>query len=750
MSILRTKFFVFCALLWAFSNSTFASSFAPSSAPYNIPTSSLSANIDGSLDDEIWKNALTISLDLVNSPWDNQPAPVKTTAKIIENSQFLYIAFIAKDPQPEKIIAALADRDSRWGDDLVGIKLDTANNRRLNYSFLVNPFGVQHDQIYNEMTGNSNDAWDGIWQSYGKLTADGYQVELAIPFHILNFEPSNENKTWAFELIRLYPRDTNLRISHVPLDRDNACWLCQYPEISGFENAQAGKNITLTPTVVAAKNQTRDVYASDDDWHDNDDIEAGLDLRWGISSDTLLNLTLNPDFSTVESDAGQLSVNKTFSLFYDEKRSFFLENSDYFTSNFDLVYTRNIADPDYGVKLTGTKNQHTYGFFVTNDTETNFILPGNTASRLISLDEESHSSAFKYRYDFTDDFSVGVINTIRASENYHNIVTGLDTKYRFDQSNSILAQVVSANTEMPEGYQNNNNESFTDSAIKLDLVHQSEYWDISAHHQQIGKNFRADLGFMPKANYRQDKLKARRTFYGDVDSWWSDANIQAQAYIEHDEDGKLLEKTQIVSTGIHGPMLSYAELKWTHADKLGLEQDYFSENEVEMYFFIQPVNNFYNETSIITGKRIDYINNRLGDFNEIWNHVLVNLTDHLELDISYTYSELDNQGENIYQEQIADVRLSYQFDVRSYIKLNMVYTDIEFNPLQNQRLFSLSDSSEHNKALSTQLIYAYKLNPQTLFFLGYSDNSLQDNQLKTLTQQERTFFTKVSYAWMPN
>ncbi len=737
-------------LAYVFSSFSFAVNIDVSTSQYNIPSSKLSANIDGELNDTIWQNALTISLDLVNSPWNNQASPVKTQAKMVENGHYLYISFIADDPNPENIIAALADRDSRWGDDLVGIKLDTANNRRLNYSFLVNPFGVQHDQIYNEMTGSSNDAWDGIWQSYGKLTATGYQVEMAIPFHILNFKPSTTEKTWAFELIRLYPRDANLRISHVPLDRNNACWLCQYPEIIGFDDAKTGKNITVTPAIVAIKNQNRDVY-NNGDWQDDNNVAAGVDIRWGISSDTLVNLTVNPDFSTIESDAAQLSVNKNFSLFYDEKRDFFLENSDYFTSNFDLVYTRNIADPDYGAKITGSKNSHTYGYFITNDTQTNFILPGNISSGIHSIDEESHSSALKYRYDFTDDFSVGFINTARVSDSYHNIVTGIDSKFRFDDSNSVLAQVVHANTQMPST-STTDDSAVNDSAVKVELLHQSELWKLSAKHQQIGKNFRADLGFMPKADYQQESILIKRTFYADDDtSWWSDANICLNGNIDHDEAGNLLEKKLLSSAGIHGPMLSYVEFKVSQADKKGLQDDYFTEKQAEVYVFAQPFTNLYGEGSYTQGDKVDYINNRLGDFQEIWGHILVNLTTHLEVDLEYTYSELDVANNNVYQEQVANMRVSYQFDVRSYLKLNLSYVDIDLSEsLNSNLLFSENSYSAKNKYLSSQLIYSYKINPQTLFFLGYSDSRLQDDYLKTFKQEERSFFTKISYAWMPN
>jgi hypothetical protein len=729
----------------------------------SIPYSDKKITIDGNITDEEWSQALSIELNIVNSPWNNKPSPVKTTAKIFENGDTIYISFIAQDPNPEEIIAYLGDRDTRLKDDVVGIKLDTYNNRRLSYELFVNPYGAQIDRIKNELTGDVNSAWDGMWQSFGKITPTGYQVEMAVPYHTLNFADTDEEKTWALELIRLYPRDSRLRISHIPLDRNNDCWLCQIPEAKGFKQAKTGNNVMITPAVVASKNDTRDIYAPKDDWHNDNETEAGVDLRWGINANTLLNVTVNPDFSTVESDAGQLSVNKTYSLFYQEARPFFVENSDYFTSNFNLVYTRNIADPDYGAKLTGTNNSHTYGAFISHDTETNFIVPGNTGSSLKSLEEESHSGAFKYRYDFSENFSLGAISTLRKSDNYENTVAGLNTKYRMNDSNAILAQVVHSNSD----YSIKQTDDLSDQAVKLSYEHDSEYWSVNAEHQRIGKDFRADLGFMPKADYQDERILVDRFFYSEGDSFWEEAKLSGQWQIKHNENGELLEKSLASSFTIDGPKLSTFDIMFTYADKIGLRHnelndliygstddvfddsidgntDRFTEKLVTIFTNIKPTKYLYGELYFSFGKKIDYQNNRIADYQEFYTNARLNPTSHLEIDFSYTYETLDSKSANVYDANLVELRVSYQFDVNSYLKLNVVYSDVDKN-LDN----NVSAYSETNSDLSTQLIYSYKLNPQTVFFLGYSDISYRDDNLKELRREERTLFTKVSYAWMP-
>lgn len=723
--------------------------------------------IDGELNDPLWSNAISIELDLVNSPWNNLPSPVKTTAKLIENGKFLYVSFIAYDPEPEKIQGFLTDRDKTWSQDTVGIKLDTHNNRRLNYSFFVNPYGVQNDATYNEITEQNNTSWDGLWYAFGKITKQGYQVEMAIPYNILNFKADGKAKEWAIELVRIYPRDTSLRISHVPLERDNPCWLCQYPEATGFESAEIGQNLRLTPSLTASKNETRNIYASNNDptsdWNAESDIEAGLDFRWGINANNLLNATLNPDFSTVESDSGQLSVNTNFSLFYEEKRAFFLDNSDYFSSDFDLVYTRNIADPDHGAKLTGRIDKHSYGAFLTNDTETNILLPGNLSSSLITLEAESHAGALRYRYDYNNDLTIGSIATLRSSDDYHNYVVGLDARYRLSESSAIKAQLLSSDTQYPDMIENNyslSNDSFNDRAFKLNYNHNSEYWLIDLDHQNIGANFRADLGFMPKADFKEDTVFIKRAFYSEQGSQWQEAGVSGKWQITHNINNELIERVLTASFNIDGPMQSYYEISAVHGEKVGIRYDEtitdidgntssFNEEQVELYTSIKPNTRTNLSLELTVGDKIDYANDRLGDLIQLEGNITIFVTDHLEFDFYQTYSKLDAKNDignnsNVYIANISELRLSYQFDVQSYLKLSLVYNDIDSNPENNDFIIS-----SQIKDLSSQLIYAYKLNPQTVFFLGYSDVSFQDDDLTKLTRAERTFFTKISYAWSP-
>lgn len=755
----------------------------------NIPKTNQAIIIDGVLDDLVWKNALNISLDIVNSPWDNLASPVKTEAKIIEDGKFIYISFIASDPDPDKIHGFLGDRDSRWDDDLVGIKLDTFNSKQLNYNFFVNPFGVQNDSISNEVNGDENRLWDGNWQSFGKKTSTGYQVEIAIPYNILNFDAKSSEKTWGIEFVRFYPRDERLRISHIPLDKDNDCWLCQVAEITGFENLSESKNLTIIPSMVASNNQQRDPYDSNSDWTKNNDLDAGIDIRWGVTANTLLNATINPDFSTVESDSGQLNVNNVNSLFFDEKRSFFLENSDYFSSNYELVYTRNIADPDYGAKLTSRTDKYSYGIFVTNDQQTNFIVPGNVSDDIATLNTESHSAAFNYRYNFNEQLTLGLISTLRSADDYHNAVAGIDAKYKFNDSHTVNAQYLYSDTEYPEDLfesfclgdscatpsnqclfgncefteqvnRTNIADNFSDNAYVIDYQFKTELWDFKASHEKISNLFRADLGFMTKVDYQKNELGFSRLFYGDNDDFWSETLYFATWYNTKNDEGDFLERSFDGGIELFGPKLSLLSLNIVQATKTGLRHDdsvltlannttLFDEQQVKLYAEFKPFNRLFTGIGYDFGDKIDYNNNRLGSFNEVYIEITSNITDHLSIEFDHTYSKLEADhittmsNDDVFVANLSNLRISYQFDVESFLKLSLAYIDVEYNPDNNP----LIDTGDIYKDLSTQLIYSYKLNPQTVFFLGYSDNSFQDDYLRKLTRTEKTFFTKISYAW---
>ena len=186
----------------------------------DLPRINAAVNIDGNLDDEAWLHALQVDISYETNPGENTPAKVKTVAYLMEDGTNLYIAFDARDPDPEAIRAFLRDRDSAYNDDFVGVVIDSYNDERRAFEFFSNPLGAQMDLTNDDVNQREDDSWNAIWDSAGRITDAGYIVEMEIPLNQLRFEKLDGKQTWGIDVMRVYPRDSRTRIGSNPLDRD--------------------------------------------------------------------------------------------------------------------------------------------------------------------------------------------------------------------------------------------------------------------------------------------------------------------------------------------------------------------------------------------------------------------------------------------------------------------------------------------------------------------------------------------------
>lgn len=733
------------------------------SADIQIPRTTQAIEIDGDLSEPAWAQATRVQITINSWPAENTPAPVATEALLIENGEFFYLAFKAKDPNPSQIRAFLKDRDDVWEDDLVGIKIDSYNDQKLAYQFFSNPLGVQADAIENEVTGNESDAWDGIWQSVGQLTADGYQVEMAIPLRILNFNDKLAEQQWRIELVRFYPRDLKHRLSSNKIERSNPCWICQMRVAKGFSGVKQGNHFSVVPSLVTGASQQREVSPeATGDWQTEPNTEVSLDLKWGITPDINLNATLNPDFSQVEADVAQVSMNDTFSLFFDEKRAFFLDNQDYFSSPLDLVYTRNIGAPDLGAKLTGKQQQHSFAFFAANDEKTTFIVPGNLGSDVAVLDETSQNAVLRYRYDLSSDLSLGWLSSVRQSDSYHNNLSGVDLKYQFTDQDQLVLQYLYADSSYTEPLR----QRFAGSEAALRLAdelsdpayfvmyeHDDGAWLWNTEYLALEKQFRADMGYMPQTDFHKFVQGLGYQWFSDS-NWWNRAILSGDWDISHNADNELLEKEAELFLELWGPQQSFFFVSLTDRDKAGPRLNnnslaidgntlMFNEQRWTAFAEFRPLSALYAKAEIELGDAIDYRNNRLGDVLQLSPELSWNASTHLQIEARHTYRYLEADGAEVFTANLTDLRFSYQFSVRSLLRLTLIYNDIQQNPLNNPGL-----EQQLERSLGSQLLYSYKLNPQTLFFAGYSDNAYQDDELTSLERDQRAVFMKFSYAWL--
>lgn len=755
----------------AFVCNTFAQERTDSTS-IDVPFVDASPIIDGNLSDEVWLSAQSFPLAYTTRPLQNDRPPVETSVAYFENGTTFFIAFKAKDPQPENIRSFYRDRDNVWGQDLVGVKLDTYGDGRLAYQFFVNPFGTQIDSIENEMTGQESMSWNGIWESAGKITEDGYQVEIAIPLRLMNFQEKEAIKRWGIEFVRFYPRKIEYRLSHVPFDRNNSCNLCQMGYADGFEKAKQGQNLAIVPTAVIGRAQTREPESSLQ-WEDSNNQEFGLDVKWAMTPEITLLGTLNPDFSQVEADVAQLTVNNTFALFFEERRPFFVENADYFSSDQNLIYTRNINAPDYGAKITGRSAQHSLGLFVANDETTSFIVPGNLGSSIASLDDESTNMGLRYRYDYSDDLSIGTVVTIRDSQAYHNYVSGIDAKYRLSETDTIRVQAVMSETEYPQDlFQEfcedacQSSDELSESALRTQsqdgyqgLSYRFNYrrntndYNLRFGHFFTDNEFRADLGFQSRVDRVTTVIGGGYNWWNE-NSWWNRIRVNGDWDISHNTDGELVEKESEIYASIRGNYQTFVELGLMERTRVGLRDDntnlridnnatQFSENRISMFFVTSPNQYFTFDTWTSKGDAIDFANNRLGEQFVFEPQVALNIGKHMRLNFEHSYVDFDAQGQDLFTANLSDLRMTYQFDQRQLLRFTLAYTDIERNTTNY-----VDAVDAHYADYGFQLLYSYKLNPLTKFFVGYSQSAFETDDLNKLTVNGRSIFMKLSYAWL--
>jgi hypothetical protein len=712
------------------------------------PRTSGEITVDGVMDEPAWKDAVVVAIDTETRPGENTPAPVRTAAYLIEDGENLYVGFEAEDPDPAGIRAYLRDRDSAYDDDWVGVILDTYGDERRAFEFLANALGVQMDLTNDDVNQNEDDAWDAIWDSAGEIHEGGYTVEMRIPLSQLRFPDADGKQSWGIDLVRSYPREHRYRFANNPSDRNLNCYLCQLSRIDGLEDARPARDLEIVPTLTASQVETTDEPGPQPLDAADRDVEAGVSARWGISPDLTLNLTINPDFSQVEADAAQLEVNNQFALFFPEKRPFFLEGADYFQTPIErAVFTRSVADPIAGAKLTGKKGNNTFGVFAAQDEVTNLIFPGAFGSDSTSLELENTALVGRYSRSMGEGLSLGGLITARSGEGYHNFVGGVDANWKLRDNHRIQAQYLRSDTDYPDDVSIEFEQppgAFTGEAAFLGYDYDSRNWFAYARHQHRTRGFRADSGFIPQVDINQQVVGLGRIWHGDADNWYSQLKLKGDWDINHDDDGQLLEREVEAYFSFQGPMQSFVEVGGLTRDRL-FDGIMFKEERISAFGEFQPRGGLEIGVWTSVGTQVDFANSRLGDQVQLEPFVEWNVTRHLLLDYEGSFVTLDTQqGDNIFDARVHDLRATWQFSLRSFVRITAQFFDVKRNPD-----VYVDPVDSRTKDVGRQLLYSYKVNPQTVFFLGYSDQLLENDDLSQLTTTDRTWFMKIGYAWTP-
>jgi hypothetical protein len=680
-------------------------------------------------------------------PADGVPASKPTTAYLSYDAKNFYVVFVCED-EPEKIRARMSKRDDIGDDDQVRIYLDTFLDHQHAYIFGANPLGVQLDGTVIE--GHDADfKFDTLWYSRGRLTGNGYIVWLAIPFNSLRFKNASP-QTWGIALSRLVNRkDETAYWPYVSRQTDGL--LQQMGTVNGMEQVATGRNIQIIP--YATLTQTTLPNASYTDYQPHAQGRAGFDTKLVLHHALTLDATVNPDFSQVESDDPQVTINQRYEVYFPEKRAFFNENANYFQTPIDLFFSRRIQDPEFGARLTGQVGPWTLGALASDDRAPGELL--QPADR--SYGSRAMIGVFRLQRKIGDRLWFGGLVTSDSFGSTSNRVFAFDTFARLNPNWSFSAQVARSFSHDPT------DRSLEGGAYFAEVTNNGEHFSYLSKFSQLGADFRTAVGFVPRLDVRSMEHYA--------------------AYYWRPENRKILSFGPSFSTTVDWDTKNqlqdwstYADFKIDFARSTGVTVSRFDSKELfEGLWFLHGTTGIavysdwlrwlstyasYNQGSSINYSPADGLPPFLGNSSEAEFGFTLHPKPRLTVGESYyfvnlrtrTGSELAAQlspGEHtVYDNHLMRTKVNYQFSRALSVRAIVDYDALLAN--------SVLLSDEPYKKLTGDLLVTYQLNPGTALFCGYTSNYENINREPfapysfgrfgppgTLTG--RQFFVKISY-----
>jgi Domain of unknown function (DUF5916) len=438
---------------------------------------------------------LHLSGFIQQQPTDGAPGSQKTEVYLAFDNSRLYLVWMCFDSAPQRIRAHMSRREAIDTDDYVELLLDTFRDRRHGLKFIANPLGVQADLLYTEDGAIDDPSWDTVWDSEGRVTPNGYVVLMAIPFRSLRF-PRGDEHTWGIALERYVAREDEKdfwpRISSRVAGR-----LSQEGTITIQEAISSGHNLEFNPYFSARSFRTVD---------DRDPLQPrftgktfepreGLDSKFVLKGSLVLDATVNPDFSQIESDEPQNTVNQRFEVQFPEKRPFFLENSNFFDSEAtawgltQLIFTRRIADPSAGVRLSGKQGPWNIGLMMADDRGPGEAVPLSDPV----AGERAYFAIGRVTHDLGKQSSVGVVFTDREFAGDFNRVGGTDATWRLSRNWTSYFRALVSSTQQA-------GQNLFGSALESALHGEGRRLFHTFLFQDISPRFQTDPGFLRRAD----------------------------------------------------------------------------------------------------------------------------------------------------------------------------------------------------------------------------------------------------------
>jgi hypothetical protein len=722
----------------------FAHVLADSSKPI-VVASKIEGDLElsGKLADRRWQLARPVQIDFEVTPGENIPASQRTMVRIVYNSEYIFFGFDCRDTNPSAIRAHITDRDKMFDDDYVGVILDTYGDYQRAYEFIVNPYGIQGDLM--RAGDNEDSSFDTVWKTAASINDSGWTAEIAVPFKSLRF-PAVLQQNWVVLFFRNLPRLSRQQFSWTRFDRNNPCFMCQGGRIEGIAGVQSTTSVELLPYVAAQQSGALSDNSDPASGFQNSKVKGrvGGGIRYSPSPDLSVEAVVNPDFSQVESDATQISINSTFALNYPEKRPFFLYGTDLFQDQTGIVYSRTINNPIGAARVIGKSGSFSFGYMAASDRNTPYIVPGEEHSDFVSTNLESFTNIARGRYDFGNETFVGGLMTTRNTATAHNYAGGVDWNYRFLENYAFHGEIFYSDTKEVNdtvllsssrlfgstGHDAAfNGEQYGGAAYELGLRRDTRELSLGVQYLDRAPTFQAQTGFVPNNDTRMAFFQEQYTFYPTdaiVDNW----SIQANQGLHFNYDGTRKEKWFV-------PGIS-ALLK----NQVNITVTYFAVND-ELFGGVQFDN--INRTQIDINARPSSVLTlsfdgsfgrfiRRSDNPDMGRGHTINLTatlrptSRLQVDLSFSRARLSSvaTSELFYDGYIARTMGVYQFTPELFLRV-------------------IGQYDQFNKAIDFYPLLSYKLNPFTIFYAGSTYSLTDFGSPFGSRETARQYFLKLQY-----
>jgi len=681
--------------------------------------------------------------------------------------QNLYLVFLAHDSDPRHLRSHMSRREDVDDDDQIGFFLDTFADQQNAYLFYLNPKGVQQDGTVSNGQ-NFSLAWDGLWRDKTKVTEQGYMVLVEIPFKTLRFR-SNGDNTWRFIFHRAAARANEN--SYFPAFQNGR----PYPpfqdmaELKGMEGVKPGHNMQFVPYIT-----TRSFNSIDDRDLSNVNFvgktlepRVGFDAKAVVHNSLVLDTTVNPDFAQVESDEPQVTVNQRFETFFPEKRPFFIENSGYFLTPINLVFTRRIADPLYGARATGKLGKWSIGALFANDRAPGKVVPDNDPL-------EGQSAKFgilRLNRQFGAENTFGMIYTDRELDSPFttectdqfcssrmNRVGGLDGHFRFTPNTQANFQVVKSRSLYNDGTSLAGHDAY---GI---LRRTTRKWDLQTSYRDVSEGFETLTGFFERPDVRHWLSSAQYFKYSDgkplvshgpivkSDIIWDQSGLRT-GYL-----GYLQYNLNFSSQGYLGPFVEVEHERLRPQDFSGLlaNRDYahhrYGINWFKRSRFVRLNGQFD------VGQKTNYASPdnipRLSSATDLQFSAIVRAGKGITVENTYLWARLTDKltGLSAFNDHIIRQKWNLQFTNEASLRFITQYEATLANPL-------LADLPRR-KNVNFDVLFTYMLHPQTALYVGYNtnmqnldrallynSNTSDFERSKNFMNDGRQVFVKLSYVF---